>query len=434
KTESGFSIGYLEQIPEFAPNTTLMDAVLSSYEDILAQREQLAIMEKQMAYVQDHDLEILMDKYSRLSSQYEINGGFQCEMNVKKVLGGLGFEEEKFSRPISSFSGGEKTKINLACLLAREHPIMFLDEPTNHLDLDSMEWLESYLKSNNSTLLIVSHDRYFLDQVTDSTLNLENHHLKEYNGSYKSFVLQKEAEDLAQERAWEKQQQEVKELEEYINKYRAGIKSKQARGRQSRLDRMKLMEKVNKEKNIGLKIANLQSNRSGNKVLDMEKLSFSFPDKELFADINQQIFYGDNIALIGPNGAGKSTLLKIIMGKIKASKGHLIFGSQVKIGYFDQEHANLNNEKTIIDQLIDEFPLTLQEARDNLGAFLFQEDDIYKKIGNLSGGERARLSFLQLYLRKANFLILDEPTNHMDIHSREVFEEFLLAYPGTILT
>lgn len=431
KLEPGISIGYVEQISSFEPETTLWEALESSFEDLKAQGRSIRKLEQAMANLSHNELETTVKKYGELLSSYENQDGFSYEVKIRKILLGLGFKEDQFQRSFGSFSGGEKTKITLGCLLARERQIMFLDEPTNHLDLESLEWLEEYLKTSSSGIIVISHDRFFLDRVTGTTFNLENGCLKRYNGAYSSFAKQKEAEETAYARAYEKQQQEIQELTDYINKYRAGIKSKQARGRQSRLQRMEVLAKVRRQKALSVKAVKLD--RSGDKVLSLENLSYAFPDKELFSGIDQEIFSGRRVAVIGPNGAGKSTLLKIIIDQLKPGTGHLNWGVNIKMGYFAQTHENLNQSNTVLDEVISGNSITLQEARDYLAAFLFFEDDISKKVANLSGGERARLSFLKLYLTKANFLILDEPTNHMDIASREAFEDFLKEYPGTIL-
>jgi len=431
--EPGTSLGYMEQIPDFAPGTTLLNGVLTGFADLAEQRELLRDMERQMAFLEEGDLEQVMKKYGALSTAYEAAGGFNYEVRAKKILSGLGFPEALWERDIATFSGGEKTKISLARLLVREHQIMLLDEPTNHLDLESLEWLEGYLKNIKSAMIIISHDRYFLDEVTETTLHMGNGVLKSYPGNYSHFMMQKEAEDLAYQRAYTKQQQEIRELTDYVNKYRAGIKSKQARGRQSRLDRMERMAQINENQILNLKGAGYETSRSGNRVLSLNKLGFRFPDKILFDNLSYDINSGERLALIGPNGVGKTTLLRIILDQLPPESGYIQWGVGVKVGYFDQQHADLNLYNTVLDELLNNCGITLQEARDQLAKCLFQADDIYKTVGDLSGGERARLAFLKLYLTHANFLILDEPTNHMDIDSREAFEAFLSDYPGTIL-
>lgn len=431
--DPGHRIGYVEQIPQFSPQTTLWEAVLSGFRDILNLRESIAQMEDEMSLLEGEPLQALMKKYGAAVSEYENANGFSLENQARRVLLGLGFAEAEFNRSFGSFSGGEKTKITLACLLAREHSLLFLDEPTNHLDLASIEWLEDYLLASKAAILVISHDRYFLDRITQTTFNLENGRLKRYSGNYSSFMEQKALEDLSQQRAYEKQQQEIQALTDYVNKYRAGIKSKQARGRQSRLERIERLEKVYQAKEITLNANKLHTERSGDKVLTLDRIRFGYDNTPLFSDIEAEIRSGQRVALIGANGSGKTTLLRLILNQLQPQAGHIVWGINVRLGYFDQAHANLNPENTVLDEVLNAYPLTIQEARDQLAAILFTGDDIEKLVSSLSGGERARLAFLKLYLAKANFLILDEPTNHMDIHSREIFESFVRGYPGTVL-
>jgi ATP-binding cassette subfamily F protein 3 len=374
-----------------------------------------------------------MSQYGSLTESYEREEGFACETKAKKVLFGLGFSEPDFNRKLESFSGGEKTRVSLARLLAREHQLLILDEPTNHLDLASTEWLEEYLKSYKKTLLIISHDRYFLDQVTQMTFFMENGRVKRYPGPYSRFLELKKEEDLALERVREKQQKEIEAMEAYIDRNRAGIKSKQARGRQSRLDRMEIVQGPVRERRIALSDKNVHVSRSGDKVLTLDGISFGYPGRPLFRRLREEVRHQERVALVGPNGAGKTTLLKLIMGQLTQDEGKIYWGSRVKRGYFDQEHGNLRRGRTLLEELIQGYDMTLQEARDHLARFLFREDEIYKRVEDLSGGEQGRLSFLKLLLENANFLILDEPTNHLDIASREVIESFLKHYTGTIL-
>ncbi|MDR1203926.1 MAG: ABC-F family ATP-binding cassette domain-containing protein [Peptococcaceae bacterium] len=429
----GISIGYLEQLPEIPEDQTLFSAVLDMFTDVFALRESMNLMEEQMSRLEGKALEDMMKRYGELTEAYDREEGFACEAKAKKVLFGLGFLESDFNRGLESFSGGEKTRVSLARLLVREHQFLILDEPTNHLDLASMEWLEDYLKSYKKTLLIISHDRYFLDQTTQITFFMENGRIKRYPGSYSRFLELKTEEDLALGRVREKQQKEIEALEDYIERNRAGIKSKQARGRQSRLDRMEIVQAPVRERRIALNSKNVQISRSGDKVLTLDGVSFGYPGRPLFSRLQEEVRYQERVALVGPNGAGKTTLLKLIMGQLSMDEGKIYWGSRVKKGYFDQEHGNLRRGRTVLDELIQSYSMTLQEARDHLAQFLFREDEIYKRIEDLSGGEQGRLSFLKLLLENANFLILDEPTNHLDIASREVIESFLKNYPGTIL-
>ncbi|HCP15779.1 MAG TPA: ABC transporter [Peptococcaceae bacterium] len=432
RLETGISIGYLEQIPAFSEDTTLIGIVMEVFSDIFAQRKRLAELEAIMSHASEESLEKALRQYGALRDAYERAGGFVCEAQTRKVLAGLGFKEADFERPFSGFSGGEKTRISLARILVRDHSILFLDEPTNHLDLDSIEWLENYIKAYRGAVLVISHDRYFLDQVTQTTFSFENRHIKRYKGNYSAFMVQKAQEDEALAHAYDKQQREIEKTEEYILKNKAGIKSKQARGRQTRLNRLERIEKPQEQLRFNMGNSNIHS-RTGEKVLYLDKISFSFPDRPLFSNLEEEIRYTERVALLGPNGMGKTTLLKIILGQIQPQQGNVRFGARVKPAYFDQEHSNLNPEKTVMDEILDNYDLTIEEAKSLLARFLFRDDDLAKTIGSLSGGEQGRLSLLKLTLEKGNFLILDEPTNHLDINSRGAIEKYLQNYPGTLL-
>ncbi len=426
------SIGFLEQTLEMAPEDTLLSAVMAVFADVFEQRKRLADLEAAMSQVQGEELQRILSRYGNEREQYERSGGFACESQVRRVLIGLGFTEEQFNRNFASFSGGEKTRIGLARILVREHPLLFLDEPTNHLDLTSVEWLEGYLKTYPGALLIISHDRYFLDKVTETTFDLENGRLKRYKGGYSRYALQKEEETKAQARAYDKQQKEIQETEAYIRRFKAGIKSKQARGRQTRLDRLARLEKPGQLSVMNMGPAGIDG-RTGEKVLVLDQLSYSYPGKQLFAQLNAEIRYGERVALLGPNGAGKTTILRLIMGQLKPEKGGVHLGSGVKPAYFDQEHQNLNSSNTVFQEILNQYDLTVEETKAYLARFLFTAEEWDKEINKLSGGEQGRLSLLKLTLEKGNFLILDEPTNHLDIQSREVMEEYLADYPGTLL-
>lgn len=426
------SIGFLEQTLEMAPEDTLLSSVMAVFADVFEQRKRLADLEAAMSQVQGEELQRILSRYGNEREQYERSGGFACESQVRRVLIGLGFTEEQFNRNFTSFSGGEKTRIGLARILVREHPLLFLDEPTNHLDLTSVEWLEGYLKTYPGALLIISHDRYFLDKVTETTFDLENGRLKRYKGGYSRYALQKEEETKAQTRAYDKQQKEIQETEAYIRRFKAGIKSKQARGRQTRLDRLARLEKPGQLSVMNMGPAGIDG-RTGEKVLVLDQLSYSYPGKRLFAQLNAEIRYGERVALLGPNGAGKTTILRLIMGQLKPEKGGVYLGSGVKPAYFDQEHQNLNSSNTVFQEILNQYALTVEETKAYLARFLFTAEEWDKEINKLSGGEQGRLSLLKLTLEKGNFLILDEPTNHLDIQSREVMEEYLADYPGTLL-
>lgn len=425
--------GYLEQIPIYTKDTTLFESVLEVFADVFALRDKLRQLELAMSEVTDENLEGIMDDYAKVTEEYEGLGGFSCESLSRKITSGLSFTEKDLQRSINDFSGGEKTRAGLARLLVRQPELLLLDEPTNHLDLHAVEWLEDYLKSYQGTVLVISHDRYFLDEVTTRTLEMQFGELNSYPGNYSRYLLLKEEEILAKTKAFAKQQKMIQETEEYINKYRAGIKSKQARGRQSILERV---QRLTSPKNTSsIKIANNKQDirESGNVVLAVKELGFGFGTRTLFQRLSFEVLKGEKIGLIGGNGVGKSTILKILTGSLESQEGLAQMGSRVQVGYFDQEHSDLDSKKRVIDELIYNFGMSEFEARDILGSFLFREDDVFKIVGDLSGGEKGRLAFLKLFLSNANFLILDEPTNHLDIASKNIIEEYLADFPGTIL-
>ncbi|MBQ6852684.1 MAG: ATP-binding cassette domain-containing protein [Peptococcaceae bacterium] len=424
------TMGYMEQMPEFAPGFTLLDAVLEMFQDIFAMRDQLRHLEHEMGMQDGEALETLLDEYSRLTHSYEDLGGFSCESRAKGIIKGLGFDDEDFNREIACFSGGEKTRASLARLLVREPDLLLLDEPTNHLDLDALDWLENFLRNYRGAVLVISHDRYFLDQVTTRTLELNHHTLKSYNGNYSRYTELKAEQEMAQMRAYEKQQAEIARTEEYIRKYKAGIKSKQARGREKQLSRVERLEAVGHNKSMLLNMHEVSG--SGEVVLEIRDLAMQYPDKVLFSDFTDTIYKGEKIGLIGGNGVGKSTILKIIMGQIEAASGTVKTGSRVKVAYYDQEHRQLNPKNKIIDEIVYQYDVTLNEARDLLAQVLFFGEDVEKRIGDLSGGEKARVALLKIILDEPNLLIMDEPTNHLDISAKEIVEEFLLAFPGTV--
>ena len=426
------SAGYLEQIQDIDETKTLTEAVMEAFADIFAQRERISLLEREMSRAEGGELERILQKYGSLREAYERDGGFACEAQVRRVLAGLGFREEQFDQPFGSFSGGEKTRVGLAKILAREYDLLFLDEPTNHLDLASVEWLEGFLTGYKGALLIISHDRFFLDKVTETTFNLENGRLKRYKGNYSVFYEKRQAELEAELRAYEKQQEEIKETEAYILRFKAGIKSKQARGRQTRLNRLERLERPEEGRRLNMGAAEING-RTGEKVLVLDKLTFGYPGKPLFQQLSAEIRFGERVALLGPNGVGKTTLLKVILGQLKPQKGGAYLGARVKPAYFDQEHSNLDPDNTVMEEILKNYDLTVEETRGALARFLFYGEDLDKLVRNLSGGEQGRLSLLKLTLEKGNFLILDEPTNHLDIFSREAMEDYLREYPGTIL-
>lgn len=424
------TMGYMEQMPEFAPGFTLLDAVMEMFNDIFAMRDKLRHLEQEMGQVEGDALEHLLEQYSNLTHQYEDLGGFSCESRAKGIIKGLGFEESDFTREIACFSGGEKTRASLARLLVREPDLLLLDEPTNHLDLEALDWLETYLRNYKGAVLVISHDRYFLDQVTTRTLELNHHALKSYAGNYSRYVELKAEQEMAQMRAYEKQQAEIARTEEYIRKYKAGIKSKQARGREKQLSRVERLDAVQGNKSMMLHMHDVSG--TGEMVLEIRDLAMAYPDKVLFHDFNETIYKGEKIGLIGGNGVGKSTVLKIIMGQLEPTNGTIRLGSRVKVSYYDQEHRQLNPDNKIINEIVYQYDVTLNEARDLLAQVLFFGEDVEKRIGDLSGGEKARVALLKIILEEPNLLIMDEPTNHLDIASKEIVEQFLDEFPGTV--
>lgn len=430
----GAKLGYLEQIPYWQEERSIMEELLDVFTDLIALRKRITSLEKEMGNPDNSpdELEKIMVRYSRLVEEYEQAGGYEYESKAKKITKGLGFLEDDFKKDIRFFSGGQKTRLNLAKVLVREPEILILDEPTNHLDIEAIEWLEGYLRDYKGTLLVISHDRFFLDKIVHKIIELRDGNLEIYKGNYSRYLILKEEMIKAKTNAYLKQQQEIKKTQEYIEKYRAGIKAKQARGRQSILNRLERLEAPPEEKNIK-KMDFQPLSRSGERVLEVLHLNHHFEQKELLVDVNFSLNRGEKVGLVGANGTGKSTLLKIIIGQIKPWEGELLLGSQVKIGYFSQEHENLNQDNLVIRELTSNFPLGEEQARNLLGRFLFSGDDVFKSVKSLSGGEKGRLALLKLLLEQPNFLILDEPTNHLDIASKERVEESLKDYSGTVL-
>ena len=375
--------------------------------------------------------EELQMRYARLQERFEMLGGFSYEATTRKIIAGLGFGQDDLNRPFQSFSGGQKTRINLAKALVRHPSYLILDEPTNHLDTDMLEWLETYLLSYDGAILIVSHDRYFLDRVATSVLELENGTTTLYKGNYSRYMSQRNERRKSLQRAYDRQQEKIKETEAYIRKYKAGIKSKQARGRQSQLNRLERIDKLYEGDTLHFDFA--PAEECGQKVLVVDDICGGFTDKELFSHLSFLIRRGESAALIGPNGTGKTTLLKMIIGEKEPAQGHITLGSRVHIGYFAQEHTELHSHLTVLEELMADYTMNEEQARSLLGRFLFRGDDVFTSVDSLSGGEQARLALLKLLLSGPNFLILDEPTNHLDIPTREILEDALLDFGGTYL-
>ncbi|AGY75805.1 ABC-F family ATP-binding cassette domain-containing protein [Clostridium autoethanogenum] len=434
------TVGYLTQHLSLDSSNTIYDEMLTVFQDLINLENKLNKLEVLMNEPYDSKNEEyrnkLIDKYTTCSEIYTNRGGYTYKAEINRVLSGLGFQENEFHDPITVLSGGKKTRVALCKLLLSKPDIILLDEPTNHLDLDAIEWLEEYLKSYKGTIIIISHDRYFLDAITQSTMELINGHINFYSGNYTTSLELKQKNYEVQLKAYNIQQIEIKKQEEIIEKYRSFNREKSikaAESRQKKLDKIDRLAAPDKDEKIKGITFKTQIN-SGNDVLHVENLSKSFDKKLLFKNLNFDIKKGEKTALIGENGRGKTTFFKIILGKLKQDDGLCKLGKNVLVGYYDQEQSDLNIEKTIIDEVWDSFPkLTTTEIRNALASFLFTGDDVFKKISSLSGGEKCRINLLKLILSKSNFLLLDEPTNHLDITSREALEEALLNYDGTVL-
>lgn len=429
--KSGLKIGYLSQNTELNEENTVFDELLDVYHELHETYIKIQKLNERLAVDLDNFDEI-MEELSKLSSQYEQGEGYAVEYKVKQILNGLSMPEEIWKNKIEDLSGGQRSRVALGKILLEEPELLILDEPTNHLDLAAIEWLEKFLKDYKKAFILISHDVMFLDNVTNRIFEMEGKTIKTYSGNYTDFQIQKEAYLTGALKAFEKEQDKIRKTEEFIRKYKAGIKCKQARGREKILNRMEKMDNpIIPVRKIRLKFKT--GTASADRVLKIEKLSKSFDEVKLFSNLNLEIYKGDRIGVIGKNGAGKSTLLKIINGIEKQDSGNVTVGERVKIGYYDQNHSSLDHRNTVLEELMETAPLTYEEARTFAGGFLFTEDEIEKKIEMLSGGERARVEFMKLILQKPNFLIFDEPTNHLDIYSREILEEALEEFDGTLL-
>lgn len=432
----GKTLGYLAQHQEMENKLTIYDCLLQVKQHILDMEIRMREMEAEMKHTTGEALTKLMDSYSRLTHEFEMENGYAYKSELTGVLKGLGFQEEDFQKQVSTLSGGQKTRVALGRLLLSKPDIILLDEPTNHLDMDSIAWLETYLLNYPGAVFIVSHDRYFLDKVATKIVEIDNGKVSSFTGNYSAYSEKKALIRKAAYQAYLNQQQEIKHQEEVIAKLKSFNREKSIRRAESRekmLDKMEVLEKPIEIDN-SMKISLKPRITSGNDVLTVEGLGKSFPPLTLFEDLNFSIKRGERVAIIGNNGTGKTTILKILNQIVPADTGCFHLGSKVHIGYYDQEHHVLHNEKTIFEEISDDFPkLTNTEIRNLLAAFLFTGDDVFKPIQALSGGEKGRVSLAKLMLSEANFLILDEPTNHLDITSKEILEEALSNYEGTVL-
>lgn len=430
------TFGYLAQQSDLSSSHTIYEELLSVKQDLVSMEQQLRDLEESMKHCEGTQLEEIMDRYTRMTHDFEVKGGLLYKSELTGVLKGLSFLDEDFDKQISTLSGGQKTRVSLAKLLLQSPDLIILDEPTNHLDIASISWLETYLRSYKGAVLIVSHDRYFLDRVVTKVIAIENGLVRSYAGNYSDYAAKAAMLRKAAVNAYLKQQEEIHQQQQVIDKLKSFNREKsikRAESREKMLDKMELLEKpVEIRDDMHLKLT--PQIISGNDVLSIEDLSKHFGSLTLFEHVDIEIKRGEHVAIIGDNGTGKTTLLKIINELESMDSGQIRLGSKVEIGYYDQEHHVLHSEKTLFDEISDDYPtLTNTQIRNTLAAFLFTGDDVFKKISELSGGERGRVSLAKLMLSNANFLILDEPTNHLDITSKEILEQALNDYEGTVL-
>ena len=432
----GKTLGYLAQRQDLKSGNTIYEEVKSAKADIFAMEAQIRSIEHELKHLEGEELQSRLETYNRLQSEFDARNGYACESEITGVLKGLGFTEDDFNKQTDTLSGGQKTRVSLGKLLLTSPDILLLDEPTNHLDLNSIAWLETYLINYSGAVFIVSHDRYFLNRVVTKVVEIDNAQVRMYLGNYKDYAMKKQQIRDAQLKEYMNQQREIKHQQAVIDKLKSFNREKsikRAESREKMLDRITPLDKpVDSTKEMHFTLE--PSQISGNDVLTVEHLSKQFDSQVLFHDISFEIKRGEHVAVIGDNGTGKTTILKIINQVIAADQGEFTLGSKVTIGYYDQEHHVLHDDKTIFDEISDDYPdLTNTQIRNTLAAFQFTGDEVFKEIHTLSGGEKGRVSLAKLMLSEANFLILDEPTNHLDITSKEILEEALNNYSGTIL-
>ncbi|SIS97615.1 ABC-F family ATP-binding cassette domain-containing protein [Salimicrobium salexigens] len=433
------SVGYLEQHSGLESNGTIWEEFSRVFDHLKNMEDKLRKMESEMAdpdhFASPEEYQDFLEEYDRRQNEFQMAGGYRYEADMKAVLQGLSFPESMWDQSITTLSGGQKTRLALGKHLLTKPDVLILDEPTNHLDIDTLTWLENYLSSYPGAVVIVSHDRYFLDKIVNTVYEVALQRVKKYTGNYSDYLKQKEADFEQEMKQYEKQQGEIKKMEDFIQKniVRATT-SKRAQSRRKQLEKMEKVEKP-KDDAKSAKFTFQIDRRSGNDVLKTDNLGFGYPDSDyLFRDVSLDVSRGDSIALIGPNGVGKSTLLKLLTEKLNPSHGDIMLGANVQIGYYDQEQSELNRKKMVLHELWDDYPMEDEkDIRTILGNFLFTGEDVLKPVTALSGGEKARLSLAKLMMQKANLLILDEPTNHLDLDSKEVLEAALVDYPGTLI-
>lgn len=432
----GKTIGYLAQHQDLAGDRTIYEEVLEIKRPIIEMEAKIRKLEMDMKHVTGEELDSMLSAYSRLNHEFELQNGYAYQSEVTGVLKGLGFTEEEFNKPVSALSGGQKTRVSLGRLLLAKPDIILLDEPTNHLDMDSIAWLEGYLINYDGSVIIVAHDRYFLDRVVTKIIELDNGLMNVYQGNYTDYSGKRAMIREAQMKAYLNQQQEIKHQEEVIAKLRSFNREKsikRAESREKMLDKIEVLDRPS-EVNDEMRIRLEPNIISGNDVLTVRDLKKAFDQNLLFEHIGFEIKRGERVAIIGGNGTGKTTILKILNNIVRPDEGEILLGSKVHIGYYDQEHQVLHMEKNLFDELQDTYPfMNNTQIRNILAAFLFTGDDVFKRVKDLSGGERGRVSLAKLMLSEANFLILDEPTNHLDITSKEILEDALINYTGTVL-
>jgi ATP-binding cassette subfamily F protein 3 len=432
----GLTIGYLPQRPEIVEDRTVWEEMLTAFAEIQRREAELGDLAAQMGDPARADFDAIMEKYGRLQHEFEEIGGYDYETKIRQVLQGLGFDSDDYHRPLLQLSGGQKTRAVLARLLLVSPDLLVLDEPTNHLDIGAVEWLEGFLNTWKGSLLVVSHDRYFMDHVATTIWELDWGRVEAYSGNYSHYLLQREERHAAQWTQFEAQQEMIAKEEEFIRRNMAGQNTRQAQGRLKRLERLKRDELLTRPRENRTLHLNLQTNlRSGDKVLMTKDLAIGYHDDKvsLFSVPNLTLFRGEVAAVIGPNGTGKSTFLKTLLGQLEPLTGASRIGASVKVGYFAQAHESLNPQNSILDELLTVKNLPISQARSYLGTFLFSGDDVFRQVSTLSGGERGRVALAKLALDGANFLLLDEPTNHLDIPAQEVLQAVLSEFQGTIL-